>query len=144
LQTEFQDVQGKLKGAQLGQDIEADPHAEHFTLIRAPVVASTPFSPNRLGAILLGLVLGGVIAAAAVAAAEAADTTVRGVRDVVGFASIPVLGSVSEILIPADLRRRRLFWGSVSALYLAAMIFVGVTVVQAQARDHMIQATSST
>jgi uncharacterized protein involved in exopolysaccharide biosynthesis len=145
LQTEFQDVQGKLKSAQLGQDIEADPHAEHFTLLRAPVVAPTPFSPNRLGVILLGLVLGGAIAAVAVAAAEGADVTVRGVRDVVGFApTVQVLGTVSEILIPADLRRRRLIWGSVSVLYVAAVIFVGVTIVQATERDHIVQATGST
>lgn len=145
LQVEFQDVQGKLKGAQLGQDVESDAHAERFTLLRAPAVSSTPYSPNRLGTILLGFVLGGAIAAAAVAAAESSDTTVRGVRDVVGFApTMPVLGTVSEILVPTDVRRRRLIWGSVTALYLAASIFVGMTVIQAETRDHLIQTASST
>jgi uncharacterized protein involved in exopolysaccharide biosynthesis len=144
LQTQFQEMQEKLKGAQLGQVVEADTHAEHFSLLRAPTVARTPFSPNRLGVIMLGLVLGGALAAAAVAAAESADATVRGTRDVVGYQGIPVLGSVSEILIPSDLRGRRMIWGSVSALYVLAAIFVTFTVIQADTRDHLIQTSSST
>jgi uncharacterized protein involved in exopolysaccharide biosynthesis len=144
LQTQFQELQEKLKGAQLGQVIEADAHAEHFSLLRAPVVAWTPYSPNRLGIILLGLVLGGGLAAAAVAAAESADATVRGTRDVVGFEGIPVLGSVTEILTASDLRGRRMIWGSVSALYVLAAIFVTVTVIQADTRAHLIQSSSST
>ncbi len=144
LQAQFQEVQEKLKNAQMGQVIEADTHAEHFSLLRAPVVATTPYSPNRLGVILLGLVLGCGLAAAAVSAAESADATVRGVRDIVGFGAIPVLGTVSEILVPADLRRQRLIWGSVSILYLLATIFVVFTVIQAETRDQLVQTSSST
>jgi len=105
------------------------------------VVPTTPYSPNRLGVILLGLVLGCGLAAAAVAAAESADATVRGTRDVDGY-TIPVLGSVSEILIPADVRRRRMVWGSVTAVYLIATAFVVFTVLQAETHDHQIQLKS--
>jgi succinoglycan biosynthesis transport protein ExoP len=144
LQTEFQGVQDKLKSAQLGQIIEADPHAEHFSLLRAPVVPSTPYSPNRIGVILLGLVLGCGLATVAVSVAESSDATVRGSRDVVGFTGIPVLGSVSEIFIPADLRRRRLIWGSVSLVYLLGAVFVGMTVMHSEIRDHLVRISSST
>jgi succinoglycan biosynthesis transport protein ExoP len=143
LQVEFQDVQDKLKNAQLGQVVEADPHAEHFTMLRSPVIAKTPYSPNRIGVILLGFVLACGLAAAAVSAAESSDATVRGVRDLVGYASIPVLGTVSEILIPSDLRRRRMVWGSVTVLYILVTGLVVVTVIQAEIRDHLIQLNSS-
>jgi protein tyrosine kinase modulator len=142
LQTEFQDVQGRLKNAQLGQFVEADPHAEHFTLLRAPVVAATPYSPNRIGVILLGLVLGCGIAAALVWGVESADDTVRGARDV-ALASMPLLGSISEIRIPSEVRRHRLIWGSVSALYVLAGIMVTATVIQAQTHEHIVQTSSS-
>jgi uncharacterized protein involved in exopolysaccharide biosynthesis len=145
LQNEFLDVQNKLKNAQLGQVAEATASAEHFSMVRAPTIASMPYSPNRIGITLLGFVLGCAIAAAAVAWAEAADNTVRGMRDVTGFAPIRVLGSVSEILMPADMRRRGLLWGTVFAVYLAFAVLVTVTIVQATTRDHhVVQTASST
>jgi polysaccharide biosynthesis transport protein len=144
LQTQFQEVQSKLKGAQLGQTVEADGHAEHFSLIRAPIVATTPYSPNRVGVILLGLIVGFGLAAVAVSAAESADATVRGARDIVGFESIPFLASVSEILRPQDVRRRRLIWGSVSAVYLALAVFVAITVIHAESRDYPTQVSGTT
>jgi succinoglycan biosynthesis transport protein ExoP len=142
LQTQYQEVQSKLKSAQLSQVVEADAHAEHFSLVRAPVAASSPYSPNRIGVILLGLVLGCAIAAVVVAVAETSDATVRGTRDVVGFSSIPVLGGVPVILLPSDQRRQRLFWGWVSAAYLIVAAFVALTVIQAEIRDHRVQISS--
>jgi succinoglycan biosynthesis transport protein ExoP len=143
LQAQFQDVQGKLKSAQQGQVVEADPHAEHFTLLRAPTAATTPYSPNRLGVILLGLVLGCGIAALVVWVVESADDTVRGVRDVAALGSIPLLGSISEIRLPSEVRRGRLIWGSVSALYVLAAIFVTVAVIQAQVHQDLVQKSST-
>lgn len=143
LQAEYQEVQAKLKNAQLGQVVETDPHAEHFTLLRAPVVASTPYSPNRIGVILLGLVLGCGMAAAVVWGVESADDTVRGARDLVTLASIPLLGSISVIRVPSEVRRHRLLWGSVSVLYVLAGVVVALTVIQAERRQHLVQSSTS-
>jgi uncharacterized protein involved in exopolysaccharide biosynthesis len=143
LRAQFQDVQGKLTNAQQGQIVEADPHAEHFTLLRAPTAAKTPYSPNRLGVILLGLVLGCGIAVLVVWVIESADDTVRGVRDVAALGSIPLLGSISEIRLPSEVRRGRLIWGSVSALYVLAAIFVTVAVIQAQVHQDLVQKSST-
>jgi uncharacterized protein involved in exopolysaccharide biosynthesis len=123
LQSQYQEVQEKLKNAQLGTLAEAGEHSEHFSLLQAPFPASTPYSPNRIGVILLGLVLACALAAAAVAIAESADVTVRGARDFIGLRGLPILGTVPEILLDSDRRRRRLVWGSVAAAYV---LFIGI------------------
>jgi polysaccharide chain length determinant protein (PEP-CTERM system associated) len=142
LQAEYQGIQEKLKSAQLGQVAESGKNAEHFSLLQAPFAASQPYSPNRLGVILLGLVLGGAIAAAAVALAESSDATVRGARDILSLKGLVVLGSVPEILLDADRHRKRWIWGSVSAVYLAAAVLVVITIGQAQSRAHRVESTA--
>jgi uncharacterized protein involved in exopolysaccharide biosynthesis len=116
-------------------------------MLQSPYPASQPYSPNRIGVILLGFVLGGALAAGAVALAESADATVRGARDIVGLNGLPVLGSVPEILLASDLTRRRWIWGSVLAVYLVAGVFDVITIGQAQARAQRVEnvvAVSST
>lgn len=136
LQAQFQDVQTKLKSAQMGTAMEADDdHAERFTMVRAPYLASSPFAPNRPGLILLGLVLGCVVAAVAVAVAENSDVTVRGTRDLVALTEAPILGSIAEILLPATERRRKVVWGSVAAVYVVAALLVVGTIWKANQRD---------
>jgi succinoglycan biosynthesis transport protein ExoP len=131
LQDEFQTVQGRLKSAELGQIVEAEEtHSERFALIRAPWVASSPYSPNRIGVILLGLVLGAAIAAIAVAIAESTDATVRGSRDVMFLGDVPLLGKVSDVVLPHEQRRHRMVWGAVAALYVLAAVLVGSTVLK--------------
>jgi succinoglycan biosynthesis transport protein ExoP len=136
LQTQFQEVQEQLKRAQLGQLVESNEHAEHFAMIRAPFAASQPYSPNRLGIILLGFVLSAALAAAAVAIVESSDATVRGAIDVAGLGNMEILGTVPEILLPSDRVRRRLVWGGMSIVYAAAAVVVFVTVQQAQVKVH--------
>ncbi|HEY6456422.1 MAG TPA: hypothetical protein VIY90_14205 [Steroidobacteraceae bacterium] len=143
LQTQFQQIQEKLKGAQMGQQFEADKQGEHFSMIRAPFAASSPFFPNRLGVILLGIVLGCALAAIAVAIVESSDASVRGASDLAATDDLPLLGGIPEILRPEDDRHRKLVWGSVCAVYLAAVVLVAVTVVQAQIRAANVQTTSS-
>jgi succinoglycan biosynthesis transport protein ExoP len=134
LQTQFQAVQETLKNAQFGQQVESDPHAEHFVLIQSPYAASQPYSPNRLGIILLGLVLGGAVAAGAVAIAESSDPTVRGAIDIASLGNVTVLGNIPVILLRKDRIRSRLIWGSVTAVYVAGLVIVIITVGQAHAR----------
>lgn len=143
LQTQFQAVQETLKNAQFGQQVESDPHAEHFVLIQSPYPTLQPYSPNRLGIILLGLVLGGAIAAGAVAIAESSDPTVRGVIDISPLGNLTVLGNVPVILLRKDRIRSRLIWGSVTAVYVAALVIVIMTVSEAQARVHHSEHTAA-
>jgi polysaccharide chain length determinant protein (PEP-CTERM system associated) len=128
LQTQFQGLQERLRNAQLAQSFESESRGERFTMVRAPFAARLPVYPNRIGLILLGLVLGGGLTAVAVAIAESADPNVRGSSDLAIIPGVPVLGSIPVILTSEDRRKRMLLWGSVSAVYAVAIVAVGLTI----------------
>jgi succinoglycan biosynthesis transport protein ExoP len=131
LQTTYQAIQDKLQNAQIAQNFESSQGGERFTLIRAPFPPRLPVYPNRVGLILLGIVLGGLFSAIAVAITEASDSNIRDVRDIPMFGDAQVLASIPTILNTRDRRRRRLVFVSWAAAYTAAIFVVGVTVVSA-------------
>src|SRR5450631_1832161 len=57
LQNEYQQTQDKLQSANLEETFESQQGGERFTMLRAPSIPRSPVSPNRLGLILLGLVV---------------------------------------------------------------------------------------
>ena len=129
LQAQFADIRNKLSTAALAETMETEERGERYIQIRSPSVTSMPFSPNRIGVILLGLLIGGALAAALAAFAEVTDPTIRSRRDLLEITDIQPIGAVPVILNRGDRRERLLKWGSVSAIYLAAMLFVGSVVV---------------
>ncbi len=131
LQTTYQAIQDKLQNAQIAQNFETSQGGERFTLIRAPVPTRMPVYPNRIGLILLGIVLGGLFSAIAVAIAEASDLRIRDVRDLPLFGDAQILASIPTILNTRDRRRRRLAFVSWAAAYVIAVFVVGTTVVSA-------------
>jgi hypothetical protein len=126
-QNRYADVQEKMKSASLSQGLESEARGERFTLIRNVSVPKKPYWPNRLGIILLGIVLGSGLAFLLAVVRDASDPTVRGSEDLEGIFDTP-MGGIPLILNQADRRRRRLLWGSVSAAYLTAVILVVVVV----------------
>ena len=74
--------------------------------------------PNRIGLILLGVVLGGLFAGIAVAVAEASDTNVRDTGDLPVLGDAPVLAAIPLIHNSRDRRRRRLKLVSWTAAYV--------------------------
>lgn len=141
LQTEYQAVQDKLKSAQLGQVAESGKDAEHFALLQSPYPTTEPYSPNRIGVILLGLVLGAALTGAAVAIAESTDATVRGARDVVGLNGVPILANIPTIFLASDLARKRLIWGSILAVYAAGVAVDVLAIGQAHARALRVESS---
>jgi uncharacterized protein involved in exopolysaccharide biosynthesis len=131
LQGNYQQLQDRLRSAQLAQSFESESRGERFSLVRAPFPAKLPFSPNRIGLILLGLVLGLGLTAAVVAIVESNDTTVRGTSDLPMHGEAIHLGTIPMILIAADRRRRTLLWGTVAGAYGLAVVFVGISIVSA-------------
>lgn len=131
LQTTYQNIQDKLQNAQIAQNFETVQGGERFTLIRAPLPTRLPVYPNRVGLILLGIVLGGVLSAIAVAIAEASDPRLRDARDLPLFGDAPILAAIPNILTTSDRRRRRLAFASWTAAYAVAIFVVGTTVVHA-------------
>jgi polysaccharide chain length determinant protein (PEP-CTERM system associated) len=131
LQTTYQGIQDKLQNANIAQNFETEQGGERFTLIRAPYPTRLPVYPNRIGLILLGVVLGGLFAGIAVVMAEASDSNVRDVRDLPAFGDAPVLASIPLISNTRDRRRHRLVFVSWAAAYAAAVFIVGTVVVSA-------------
>ena len=129
LQGQFSDIQAKLHEANIARNLETEQQGERFSQIRRPFAASTPFSPNRIGIILLGLVLGGGLAVGLAAAAESSDPSVRGANDLAAITQLPAIASVPVMLNADDRRRQHIWWGSYAAVLLVATAFVAMTVV---------------
>ncbi|MDP9009203.1 MAG: hypothetical protein M3N91_10970 [Pseudomonadota bacterium] len=127
LQNEYQQTQDKLQSANLAESFESQQGGERFTMLRAPSHPRTPIFPNRLGVILLGLVLGAALTGIAVAVAESVDYNVRAARDLALPEGTPLLASIPFIKNKRDRRIRVLMLSSFAAAYsLAAFIAVAV------------------
>jgi len=131
LQGTYQAIQDKLQNAQIAQNFETAQGGERFTLIRAPFPSRMPVYPNRIGLILMGIVLGGLLSGIAVVLAEAGDSSVRGPSDLPLFGDAVVLGSIPVISNRRDRRRRKLAFLSWAAAYAVALLVVGTVVVSA-------------
>jgi polysaccharide chain length determinant protein (PEP-CTERM system associated) len=130
LQKQFADIQAKLREADIARNLESEQKGERFTQIRAPSVPKRPFSPNRLGIILLGIILGGGLAVGVAALLESSDPTVRGVRDLASITALPAIGAVPLMLSKDELRRQwvrrssyALALGAATAFVVASVIF---------------------
>jgi succinoglycan biosynthesis transport protein ExoP len=128
----YLDVQAKMKNAALAQSLETEARGERFTLLRAAVPPKRPYFPNRLGIILLGVVLGCGIAFGVAAAVDASDSTLRGNSDLQAIMQTSAIGSIPTLLNPKDLRRRKLVWASALAGFALAAVLVTATVLTAQ------------
>lgn len=131
LQTTYGQIQDKLQNAQMAQNFETEQGGERFTLIRAPFAPKLPVYPNRIGLILLGLVLGLALTGIAVVLAESGDANIRNVKDFPQFADAQVLATIPRIANSKDRRRRRLVFASWVAAYGIAVFVVGSAILQA-------------
>jgi protein tyrosine kinase modulator len=126
--TRYEDLQVKMKNAALAQTMETEQKGEKFTLLHNASVPDTPYFPNRLGIILLGVLLGCAFAFGAGALADASDPTVRGTSDLNALLDAAPLGAIPRMLNPADRRKRKLTWASALAAYAAATALVALVV----------------
>jgi polysaccharide biosynthesis transport protein len=129
-QGQYADVQKKLRESEYTKAVETEERGERFTMIRTPQAADTPFSPNRLGIILVGLVLGGGLAFGIAAFVDSSDPTVRSARDLLAFAKIATLGAVPIIHNQYDRSQHTRRWSRVAIAYAVALLIVTATVVR--------------
>ena len=129
LQNTYQQIQDKLQNANIAQEFETQQGGERFTLIRAPSPAKLPSYPNRIGLILLGLVLGFLGSAVAVVIAESGDPTIRGSGDLPMLAGTTLLANIPIIPNTHDRRMGRLRVLTLASVYGAAVLAVAATVI---------------
>ena len=127
-QARYEDLQGKIKDASLAQELEAEAKGERYVMIREPSVASKPFAPNRLGIILIALVLGGGVSLLLAVLRESADPTVRSARDLEGIFDADPLAAIPLIETEGDVVRRRRQAGAVVAAYGVAAAACGAAI----------------
>jgi uncharacterized protein involved in exopolysaccharide biosynthesis len=129
MQNEYQHAQDRLQSANLAETFESHQGGERFTMLRAPAMARSPVFPNRVGWILLGLVLGAALTGIAVALAESNDKNVRITRMAPILNGLPVLANIPYIRNTRDKRSRALMLTSFGAAYsVAAVIAIAVIV----------------
>jgi polysaccharide chain length determinant protein (PEP-CTERM system associated) len=131
-QEHFREIQGKLTEADLGRAMVDSEQGERFTLIRNPGTPSSAHSPNRLGVILLGIVLGGALGFGGATLAEMSDPAVRSARDLLELTGQTMIAAVPRLLNDADRRARHRRWayaglgfGTACAAVVAAIIVNG-------------------
>ncbi|MEP6546192.1 MAG: hypothetical protein ABJD53_01900 [Gammaproteobacteria bacterium] len=138
MQNEYQRTQDKLSNANLAETFESQQGGERFTLLRAPVLPHAPAYPNRVGLILLGLVLGGALTGIVVAISENMDRTLRIARDATIFHDVPVLASIPVIRNSRDKRRRFLMLGSYVVACSLAVLTAGAVIISARNRQNAL------
>ncbi len=131
LQNQYQHVQDRLQSANLAETFESQQGGERFTLLRAPVAPKSPVYPNRLGLLLLGLVLGTALTGVAVAVSEGMDKNVRMAQGLTMLNDIPVLANIPIIKNSRDRRRVAITFSSFVAAYSVAAAAAGAVIILA-------------
>lgn len=131
-QAAYQDLQNKIKSANLAQSLESEARGERFAMIKAASTPASPYSPNRLGIILLGIVLGGGLAVLVALLVDASDPTVRSSDDLQELVQGTPIGAVPVILNRLDIKQRRFVWGSVAGAFAMVLVVVSIIVAKAQ------------
>ena len=108
IQNKYNDIRAKQNSARVAESLESEQKAERFTLLEAPRVAKTPFSPNhkKLFALALGFAfLGGL---GSVFGLEIIDARVRNIRSLESLTGVPVLATVGVIENDIDRSKRKI------------------------------------
>lgn len=93
----YREIMDKLTGAQLAEELEREQKAERFTLIEAAYYPNIPSKPNRLGILLLGMVIALAAGVGAAALAEHLDHRILGPKDLAAVFKAPPLAMIPEI-----------------------------------------------
>ena len=130
-QEQLRSIEASLAQASLGQQLETEQRGDKLTQIRAASFPSQPFSPNRLGLLLIGFVLGGGLGIGLAAIRDSSDPTIRSIRDLAEITDIKPLAAVPLMFNQADRRRRLMAWAGALVIAVIAVSVVASAVVKA-------------
>jgi len=107
VQAKYDDLSGRYMEARVAQGLEQDQMGERFTLIEAASLPEKPISPNRPAIIFVGFVFAIGCGVGMVALREYSDRSVRSADELSRRLSLPVLGSIPQIVTASEQRRER-------------------------------------
>jgi len=114
-QVKYNDLTAKYMESQVAHGLEKERKGERFTLIDPPRFPDMPVKPNRLAILLIGIVLGIGAGVGFAAIREFSDRSVRDVKRLAVATPYPVLAGIPVIETRADITRRRVKAGILSA-----------------------------
>lgn len=106
LKVKLSDLQAKMMEAQVNEELESKQKGERFTLVEAARLPETPYKPNRLAIILIGIVLGLGMGVGFASIIEFTDTSFRDGDTLARATGFPVLTEVANIITREDRVKR--------------------------------------
>jgi polysaccharide chain length determinant protein (PEP-CTERM system associated) len=127
-QAKFDDLMRKHMEAGVAQGLEKEQKGERFTLIEPARLPETPYKPNRLAIMLIGLVLGIGAGIGLASLREFSDDSVRNPDQLELVTKFPVLAGIPPIITRADIIRQRwkrfaLATGTVGTIVAGIVVF---------------------
>ncbi len=95
--SQYNELSRKQLDSDLALTLEAGEGGEQFLLSSPAFLPKMPDSPNRIGILLIGVLLAGVFGALAAAIAEYADRAIYDVRDITAVLGAPPLAVIPKI-----------------------------------------------
>lgn len=105
--SEFQSMQGKLRTAELAQNLEQEQKAERFRVIEPPVKPEKPEFPNRPRLLVMVLIMAGGIGATIAFGPDFVRGTVQSGRQLAQIVGSDRVIEIPYITLEADLQRRK-------------------------------------
>jgi len=96
-----------MRDAEMAQRLESEQKGERYTLIRRPQIPESPVSPNRLGILLLGIVLSTALAFGLAAIVDVVDPSVRTTQDIADLMEVPIVGTIPVMRNATDQQHLR-------------------------------------
>lgn len=102
LTSKLADLQAKMMEAQVAEELESKQKGERFTLVESARLPETPYKPNRLAILLIGIVLGLGAGVGFASLVEFSDTSFRDAETLARATGFPVLTDVPRIITRED------------------------------------------
>lgn len=124
-QEKYKEIRRAQASAELAISLEAKQRGQRISVIQAALTPQDPYSPHRVGILMLGIFisLAGGIALAAIL--DMLDGTVRGSNDLYEIVQLPPLATVPHMASSLDRKRRR-FRTFLLFLLLLAIVAAGM------------------
>jgi len=124
-QAKYDDLMKKHLEAKVAQGLEKEQKGERFTLVDPPRYPEKPYKPNRLGIVMVGVILSFGASIGWASIREFTDDSIRDSYTLSMTTSFPVIGAIPNLLTLKDvkrMKRKNIFAVSFSALFLTSCI----------------------